>query len=203
MTRLNSPYHNRGAALIVCMLLLLVLTTLSLSGAQTSTLELRMASNMADRAKAFQAAEHTLKYAQQYVTELATTGEHKALFGTVPGLYKTLNTIDGGNTCSTSTPWLSQQADWNNLDSIEIPNSASIIITNLNLNKKPRFMAGYDNEFDKNSPCYTNSPPEGYSNSIGSQGTALQTEKFTITVIGYGSHPNTRVRLQTTFNALK
>lgn len=199
MIHFNSLHKNRGVALIVCMLLLLVLTMLSMSGAQTATLELRMASNMADRAKAFQAAEYALKYAQKYVTELALTGEHEKLFGISPGLYKTLHVKDGDD-CTTSTPWLSKQASWNDLDSIEIPNS--IDITNLNLNKKPRFMAGYDNEFDTNSPCYANSEPEGYSNSIGSQGTTLKTEKFTITVIGYGSHPNTKVRLQTTFNAL-
>jgi Tfp pilus assembly protein PilX len=197
--------RHQGSALIVSMILLLALTMLGLSGTQTSTLELRMASNMADRAKAFQAAEHALQYAQDYVNKLAVSGEHKTLFGTTPGLYKTLNASagQGGKTsCTTSTPWLNSQAKWTASDSIEIPANAYQPMLELSLHQKPRFMVGYDNEHNKGSPCYANTAPEGYSNSIGSIGKPLQTEKFTITVVGYGSQPNTRVRLQATFNAL-
>lgn len=206
MNHHSSFHRSRGSALIVSMVLLLVLTMLGLSGTQTSTLELRMASNMTDRAKAFQAAEHTLQYAQGYINDLAAAGQHKTLFGTTPGLYKTLNAsaakAGGQTTCTTSTPWLNSTAKWDASDSIEIPADAFQPMLELSLHQKPRFMVGYDNEHNKGSPCYANSAPEGYSNSIGSVGKPLQTEKFTITVVGYGSQPNTRVRLQATFNAL-
>jgi type IV pilus assembly protein PilX len=55
--------HQRGAALVVGMLLLLVLTVLAISGMNTSTLELQMAGNAQYGQNAFQAAEIGLERA--------------------------------------------------------------------------------------------------------------------------------------------
>ena len=49
--------HQRGAALVVGLLLLLVLTILAISGMTTATLELQMAGNRQYQERAFQAAE--------------------------------------------------------------------------------------------------------------------------------------------------
>lgn len=56
----NSPLRrraSRGAALVVGLLLLMVLTVLAISGMSTSTLELQMAGNQQYAEKAFQASE--------------------------------------------------------------------------------------------------------------------------------------------------
>ena len=55
--------EQRGAALVVGMLLLLVLTLLAISGMNTSTLELQMAGNFQFSQNAFQAAEIGLQRA--------------------------------------------------------------------------------------------------------------------------------------------
>lgn len=52
-----NPKHQRGAALIVGLVLLMVLTVLGVSGMNTATLELTMASNAQSSQDAFQAAE--------------------------------------------------------------------------------------------------------------------------------------------------
>ncbi len=52
-----SRHAQRGAALVVGMLLLLVLTLLAISGMNTASLELTMAGNMQYHENAFQAAE--------------------------------------------------------------------------------------------------------------------------------------------------
>lgn len=52
-----SRHAQRGAALVVGMLLLLVLTLLAISGMNTASLELAMAGNMQYHENAFQAAE--------------------------------------------------------------------------------------------------------------------------------------------------
>ena len=52
-----SKHAQRGAALVVGMLLLLVLTLLAISGMNTASLELAMAGNMQYHENAFQAAE--------------------------------------------------------------------------------------------------------------------------------------------------
>jgi type IV pilus assembly protein PilX len=51
------PTSQRGAALVVGLLLLLVLTILAISGMTTATLELQMAGNTQYKEHAFQAAE--------------------------------------------------------------------------------------------------------------------------------------------------
>ena len=53
--------RQRGAVLIVALVLLLVLTVLGVAGVQNTTMEERMAGNYRDRFSAFQAAEAALR----------------------------------------------------------------------------------------------------------------------------------------------
>jgi type IV pilus assembly protein PilX len=55
--------HQSGAALIIGLLLLLVLTVLAISGMSTSTLELQMAGNQQYSERAFQAADTAIETA--------------------------------------------------------------------------------------------------------------------------------------------
>lgn len=64
--------RQRGVALVVGMLLLLVLTILGTTGMATAVLELRMAANAQYHARAFQAAEFGIQQAV-HVSGLATT----------------------------------------------------------------------------------------------------------------------------------
>ena len=51
------PRNQQGAALVIGLILLVVLTILAVSGVFTSTMELRMVGNMQNQERAFQAAE--------------------------------------------------------------------------------------------------------------------------------------------------
>jgi hypothetical protein len=80
--RLPSPGRERGAALVVGLILLLVLTILAVSGVVTSTLELRMVSNQQQQENAFQAADSGIEIAlasEPYNTTVPQTGS-----GTLP-----------------------------------------------------------------------------------------------------------------------
>jgi type IV pilus assembly protein PilX len=57
------PRRQQGAALVIGLLLLLVLTILAISGMTTATLELRMAGNTQYKERAFQAAETGIEQA--------------------------------------------------------------------------------------------------------------------------------------------
>jgi len=57
--------HQRGAALVVGLLLLLVLTILAISGMTTASLELQMAGNRQYQERAFQAAEAGVEQAMR------------------------------------------------------------------------------------------------------------------------------------------
>jgi len=57
------PRAQRGAALVIGLLLLLILTILAVSGMTTATLELQMAGNTQYKERAFQAAETGIEQA--------------------------------------------------------------------------------------------------------------------------------------------
>ncbi len=56
----QQKYHQKGATLIVALVILAVITLLGVASMRSSTLELRMANSMRERASAFQAAEAAL-----------------------------------------------------------------------------------------------------------------------------------------------
>jgi type IV pilus assembly protein PilX len=65
MTQQHVPRMQAGAALVVGLLLLLVLTLLAISGMTTATLELQMAGNEQYKERAFQAADAAIEHAMQ------------------------------------------------------------------------------------------------------------------------------------------
>ncbi len=65
---MNAPrHHQTGAALIISMILLLVMTLIGVTAMQSTVLEEKMAGNFRDRDVAFQAAEAALRYAEQEI----------------------------------------------------------------------------------------------------------------------------------------
>lgn len=65
---LQSRHRQEGAALVIGLLLLLVLTLLAISGITTATLELQMAGNQQYQQRAFQAAETAIEQAIETAT---------------------------------------------------------------------------------------------------------------------------------------
>lgn len=66
---IHSFHEQRGVALIVGLLFLLILTVLGLSASQGSIMQERMAGNVADANVAFQQAERTLRRIEQRLVE--------------------------------------------------------------------------------------------------------------------------------------
>ncbi len=80
------PLHGqRGAVLIVSLLILIVLTLIGVTAMGTSGLEEKMAGNNRDLNLAFQAAEAALKDAEDYLVNGITSTT--AFDGSYPGLY--------------------------------------------------------------------------------------------------------------------
>jgi len=59
--------HQTGAALIVSLMLLIVLTLLGLSGMQSTIMQERMSNNVRDKGTAFQAAESAIRTGEDWV----------------------------------------------------------------------------------------------------------------------------------------
>lgn len=85
--RLTSPRGQRGAALMVVLMLLLVMTLLALASLRATQLSERMSGGLFDRGLAFQAAEAALREAEGKVnaaTVFPTNGNCEAATGLCP-----------------------------------------------------------------------------------------------------------------------
>ncbi len=87
---MTAHLRQRGATLIICMVILLVVTVLGVGSIQDTTLQEKMAANMKNRNMAFQAAESALRGAENYLNSTAVLPDFD---GTTTGLYAQI----GGN----------------------------------------------------------------------------------------------------------
>lgn len=127
--------RERGVALVMAMVFLLILTLIGVTTMGTTVLEERMAGNMQDKNTAFQAAESAL-----------TSGENWLRPLTAMPIFDPLVTDDGlHRQSSTSIPvWLSSTV-WGSADAVdytELPGSASPPSGQLlsNVNQQPQYL---------------------------------------------------------------
>jgi len=62
------PRRERGAALIISLIILLAMTVIGVTAARTTTLQERMAGNLRQHSVAFEAAETTLRHGEAWVS---------------------------------------------------------------------------------------------------------------------------------------
>jgi len=74
---------QRGAALVISLIFLLVITIVAVAGTRSTTMQERMAGNTRDRNLAFQAAESGLREGEDFIESLASLGN----FDGTNGLY--------------------------------------------------------------------------------------------------------------------
>ncbi|MEE9398303.1 MAG: pilus assembly protein [Methylococcales bacterium] len=63
----NPPINQQGVALVVSLVILLLTTVIGVTAMQGTTMESRMATNMLDRERAFEAAEAALRDAESWI----------------------------------------------------------------------------------------------------------------------------------------
>lgn len=105
MNRLTLPHliaRQQGAALLTGLIFMVILTLLGVTAARMAGLEERMSGNMRDRALAMQAAEATLRNAEQDILNS----------GRISGLTNFLDTCVNG-LCYNGPQGISNGTDWN------------------------------------------------------------------------------------------
>ncbi len=73
-TNIRPLHRERGAVLVVSLIMLLIVTMIAVSSMQGTIMEEKMAGNIRDRNLAFQTAESSLREAETYVEGLASMG---------------------------------------------------------------------------------------------------------------------------------
>lgn len=166
---------QHGSVLIISLVIMVVLTILGVSGMKTSVLEEKMAGNLRDSQLAFQAAEATLKHAEQYIDENIVSIVNFDTDGS-----------DGFYERSVVEPW--SNIDWDSNDSIAYTG----FDTSYSVSAPPRFIVQHlisqSNDLDELNL-------DNYGQGTG----AGRIEMFLITARATGSSGNSVVMLQSTY----
>jgi len=174
-----SSAKQRGAVLIISMIILLLLTILGVTSMQSTNLEERMAGNSRDRHIAFEAAEAALQHAEQFLGTISTTGA----FDTdgSDGLYD-----DSGQKIWTTVDWTGTATGANGY------RQADNIGTDEGLGTAPKYVIEHllsaGSEADQTNL-------DNYGQGPGSGKTGL----FRVTARGTGGSDNSVVIMQTVF----
>lgn len=171
MKNLAYRKFQRGSALVVSLIVLLILTIIGITSVGTSTLEEKMAGNSRDQNLAFQSAEVALRDAEQFLTGIASTAGF-----TGNGLYATGTAPD----VLASTTWTT-----NGTASIAVSNANSVATATT----QPRYIIEY---IGASTPTSNKELNGGYGDSSG-QGTVSY---FRITARGTGGTDNSAVLIQ-------
>ena len=173
--------HQRGVALFISLVLLLVLTIAGVSAVQTTSLEERMARNTHDSLLAFQSAESTLREAEGWIiANVSSTAQFSE---------------NGANGLWTSAPYDEADQRWEediwadgNAQSIEVVSTVD------GVSAQPRFIVEWVATVQRDEN----------PNLLGSSYSAVfdRIEIFRITSRGVGATPNARVMLQGTFGMI-
>jgi type IV pilus assembly protein PilX len=173
----SSLRSQRGIALFISLVLLLVLTIIGVSSVQTSTLETRMARNDHDVLLAFEAAESALRDSEAFLETVVTTN----VFTT------------GGANGLWATPDLGDPSRWEDPDiwtgdgSVEAPTDVGTIVA-----APPRYFIEHIATIEREENAYQIDDPYALTATD-------RVEIFRITALGTGGTPNARVVLQTTY----
>lgn len=169
--------RQRGVALFLALVVLLIITILGVSGLQTTTLGERMAANARDRDMAFQAAEAALIDAERYLQN-ATLNP----FNNAAGLYL-LNNGARPNWVADSTDAGAGFLTY----SVDRPGAGNQAPPLPGVSQQPRYFIERYPEVPQ---------PDGSLEA----GTALELlEFYRVTAVGFGGRAETAVVLRTTF----
>ncbi len=184
--RITTKQKQRGAALLVALVMLLLITMIGVSSMQTTTLEEKMAANYRDYDIALQMAEMAMAEAEQYIEDSVSVVGHF--------------TSDCNNGLCSARDYDDDYDRWNDPafcsgDIFSSGCSKSVEVDGITANAavaaNPRYiienltsLATEDDELNQDNDSY---------------GDVASITVFRITAYGTGGSPNTHVMLQATY----
>ena len=169
------PGSQRGAVLIVALVLLLVLTVLGTASIRDTTMEERMAGNFRDRSAALEAAESALRTGEAGVS-------NTTVFATMA--------FDGtGGTHEVTQASTSVDPGTASNYGLTVPSSVLTYSGKLLVDQVPQY-------YVEKLPAIA---MPGSNLAIGTQNQPPKVHHYRVTAKGYGISPNTEVVLQSTY----
>ncbi len=172
--------RQRGVALFISLVLLLVLTIIGVSAVQTTSLEERMSRNTRDVALAFQAAESSLRDAEAFLDTVVST----------------VDFVDSGANGLWTVAPMNQPARWSD-GTIWASDARSVTApTGINgVAEQPRYIIEHVASILREENAYQLSDPYGGLS-------ADRIEVFRVTARGVGGTTAARVMLQSTYGRI-
>lgn len=173
-----TPDYQRGSALVVSLMILMVMTIIGITAMGSTTLEERMANNNRQRQLAFQSAESALRDAENWlaanVTNIASLNQFD---GTVPGLYTLRPPVVGMTTAPLAATFdIDDDADWLAAGTTVQANALSSVTV------QPRYLVEYMGRVGQPPLNYTDPDVRQYA--------------FRVTAVGWGEGANPTSRYQ-------
>lgn len=175
--RQKITHKESGAALMVSLIMLLILTIIGVTGMKNTALEERMAGNMRDKGLAFESAEAALRDAEAFMETVFTLGAFNA------------DGSDGYYDNSTRDLWQSVDWDGTNVGNTNKSVTATTSIPGVEAGKYVIQYIADSEESDVSGGVNLNNIGQG----TGGGNTSI----FRITVRGSGASGNAAVILQT------
>ena len=173
---------QKGSVLVISLIILVAMTLIGITAMRTSVMQEKMAGNMRNKELAFQAAEATLREAEQYVQNNVISTVAFDTDGS-DGLYN-FSTLND----STRNDRIWETLNWDSSDSLEY----TAFTSSYNISTAPRYviqhMASTGNEND-----------EINLDNMGQGTGGGNVEAFLITVRASGGNDNSFVTLQSTW----
>lgn len=174
MKSLRNPVRQRGAALMVCLIILILVTLMGLTSMRTAMLQEKMSGVNADRNLALQAAEQTLRDAEKRIRDSLTSTS-----GFKPGCELSLcQAPTDGSSATDNLNWL----DDAKVGTYGLGTGAAAIA---GVARQPRYVIEL---------LFDMKPMPGNSENSRLKGTP-----YRITAIGYGKLERTQVIVQSTY----
>ena len=191
MTPVNLPQKQRGATMILALVMLLIISLLAFSTRESSTLQAKMATAYQQKVLARYAAEAGLKAAENFLRQnINSTAQLGRFSGTNTGLYAGYpypGEIELPAPSSRDFDDLNNALDWGAINSIEVTNFQGQGAAN------PRYIIEYSgrNKGASNKVVLDYNDP-----NLGADSTP---HVFTITAIGYARDDRIYQVLQSSF----
>lgn len=194
-SRSPSPQQTRGAALIISLILLLIMTLLAISASNSTVMESKISANLTDRNTAFQAAEHALRQAEAQLIELISANDPRLTYVEPASGETTITSNATGifnhNPAAAKPSW---EAPWTTDNSIEDSQASTDLKSpdgTVLVAKNPRYQIVIYPEYRGEKTIQLDGTQQG--------ALPIAAQRFVITAKGWGKQAETEVTLQVQF----
>lgn len=186
---------QRGALLLIVMVLLVVLTVVGVSAMQNSTVEQKMTNAQQDNSKAFEAAELALMEAETYLTNFDYSGLPEPSDDGSTGVWESNAPDESGD--EGNNWWRDNSSSWWGTSAEEVASTDHLHGGLARLHDNPSYVI---ERFEASEGGKSN---KGESLGSGGIGIPESYRIYRITTRGVGVNENTEVYLQSTYARLQ